>query len=200
MGRTIILIDGENFRFKVEKVLQQSRLNSYKYEAISLGVLLEKKFSGYNNLHIMETRYYCAKLQVYKETKEKSHTKIDLQRRLKMNLEKQNIKFVIEGNVRRRELNVNGVKRYVFNEKGVDVQIAVDMVTLACDRKIDTVILCSSDSDLQPALKEVKKRGVKTVYLGFSIEPNKGLEVTCDQTVLFTNEEIASVFNKHIPC
>ena len=82
-----------------------------------------------------------------------------------------------------------------FLHKGVDVRIAVDMVTLACDKKMDTAILCSSDSDLQPAVYELKKRKVKVVYLGFEIKPNKGLAYSADRTILFRNQEILSALS-----
>ncbi|MBU1323155.1 NYN domain-containing protein, partial [Patescibacteria group bacterium] len=55
---------------------------------------------------------------------------------------------------------------------------------------IKTAILCSSDSDLQPAVQEVRRRGVEVVYLGFEFQPNKGLMYTTNNTVLFRNSEI----------
>ena len=44
------------------------------------------------------------------------------------------------------------------------VKIAVDMVSLSCDKKVTEIILCSSDSDLQPAIEEVKKREVRHTH------------------------------------
>ncbi len=38
-------------------------------------------------------------------------------------------------------------------EKGIDVQIAVDMVTMAINRELDVAILVSTDTDLIPALE-----------------------------------------------
>lgn len=53
-----------------------------------------------------------------------------------------------------------------------------------------TIILCSSDSDLQPAIAEVKKRGVEVIYLGFENKPNKGLTYTTSRTILLRNSEV----------
>jgi len=53
-----------------------------------------------------------------------------------------------------------------------------------------TAIIASSDSDLQPAVKELKKRGVEQVYLGFEIDPNKGLSYTTNRTILIRNAEV----------
>ena len=67
-------------------------------------------------------------------------------------------------------------------EKGVDVKIAVDMVSLSCDKKVKEIILCSSDSDLQPAIEEAEKRAVNCVYIGFEVNPNKGISYTIVET------------------
>lgn len=64
------------------------------------------------------------------------------------------------------------------------------MVSLACDKKVKEIILGSSDSDLQPAIKEVRDRKVSCVYLGFESQPNKGLSYTTSRTILIRNSEI----------
>ena len=74
--------------------------------------------------------------------------------------------------------------------KGVDVKIGVDLISLACDGNLKTAILCSSDSDLQPAISELRKRKVEVIYLGFEIGPNKGLVYTCNRTILLRNSEV----------
>lgn len=38
-------------------------------------------------------------------------------------------------------------------EKGIDVEIAIDMVTMAINRDLDVAILASTDTDLRPALE-----------------------------------------------
>lgn len=38
-------------------------------------------------------------------------------------------------------------------EKGIDVQIAIDMVTMASNAELDVAILASTDTDLRPALE-----------------------------------------------
>ena len=100
----------------------------------------------------------------------------------------QGYEFVIAGNVRAQKID----SKIVFREKGVDVKIAVDLVSLACDKKLTTAILCSSDSDLQPAIKELKERNVEVIYLGFETSPNKGLTYTTDRTILLRNSEVVT--------
>ncbi|MGI6335340.1 MAG: NYN domain-containing protein [Minisyncoccales bacterium] len=86
----------------------------------------------------------------------------------------------------------------MFKEKGVDVRIGVDMIALACDKKFDSIILGSSDSDLQPAIKEVIKRGVECIYLGFETKPNKGMTCKTSRTILIRNSEVLKFKNKNI--
>jgi len=47
-------------------------------------------------------------------------------------------------------------------QKGIDVALAVDLVTLAIDGKYDVGVIASTDSDLRPALEYVtQKRGTR---------------------------------------
>ncbi len=89
-------------------------------------------------------------------------------------------------------------QKLYFREKGVDVQIAIDIVTNACDKIIKTAILCSSGSDLQPAVKEARSRKVEVIYLGFETNPNKGLSYTTNRTILIRNSEILDAYKTPI--
>lgn len=103
-------------------------------------------------------------------------------------MEKEGYEFVIAGNVR--------LQGKIFREKGVDVRIAVDMVSSAFGKEVSKIVLCSSDSDMQPVVKVVKDLGIEIVYLGFEATHNKGLTYTTDKTILFRNSEIVDSFAK----
>jgi uncharacterized LabA/DUF88 family protein len=49
--------------------------------------------------------------------------------------------------------------RGVYHEKGVDVKIAVDLLVGAYEDHYDTAILLSSDTDLIPAIRQVRALG-----------------------------------------
>ena len=49
----------------------------------------------------------------------------------------------------------------VPEEKGIDVWLAVDLISLAYDNKYDSAIIFSQDQDLCPAVDEVKKIAAK---------------------------------------
>lgn len=59
----------------------------------------------------------------------------------------------------------------VYHEKGVDVQIAVEMIRFARQDKYDVAYLVSSDTDLVPAVQEVKDLGKEVVYAGVKMIP-----------------------------
>ncbi len=185
MSKIILFIDGENFINKVEEVLRNKRIDKSKIDLASIDInkLLKEALKGIN---ISRKIFYAAKLHFHPETKKKSEELISFQRKLRNNLIKHGYEFIIAGNVRAQKVG----DKLVFRENGVDVSIAVDLVSLACDGALNTAILCSSDSDLQPAVKELKQRGVEVIYLGFENNPNKGLSYTTDRTILLRNPEV----------
>lgn len=183
---TIVFVDGENFVKKVKQVFAETgfewddkKYGQIKLKSLLASVLPEEK--------ITEIRYYVAKLHVYEATKEKSEELVALQRALKSNLAQQGVKCIITGNVRMYPLEKG---KLLFKEKGVDVRLAVDAISLAADKKLKTAILCSSDSDMQPVVAELQRRKVRVIYLGFHIQPNRGLSYTADETVLIRKNEL----------
>lgn len=186
---TYLFIDGENFLFKIEEALKEQKIDKFKVDItqINLAKLISLAFPQYL---INNKNFYSAKLQFYRDSPKKSKELILKQRILKTNLEKQGFNFILAGHVRPQTIKIENKTKVIFKEKGVDVRIAVDLVSLSCDKSLDVAIICSSDSDLQPAIAEIRKRGVEVIYLGFENSPNKGLTYTCNKTVLFRNSEI----------
>ena len=185
---TILLIDGENFKGKIRLVFKEAWKEKPVWHEYNFSGLLDKVLK---DIPINSRVFYFARIKEHEESKEKSKQLIEEQRLLKTHLEKQGFKVVLTGRVRgQMENGERGKKILVFKEKGVDVKIAVDMVSLSCDKKVKELILGSSDSDLQPAIKEVRDRKVNCVYLGFETQPNKGLSYTTNGTILIRNSEI----------
>lgn len=185
MSKCVLFIDGENFLHKVEGVLKEEGLSKddFNLTLVDLDKLFKEPLKGFD---ISQKIFYASRLHFHPETKKKSLELIKFQRKLRNNLVKQDYEFVIAGNVRAQKVG----NKIVFREKGVDVKIGVDLVALACDKKLETAILCSSDSDLQPTIEELRDRGVEIVYLGFETNPNKGLSYTTNRTILLRNPEI----------
>lgn len=186
----ILHIDGENFKKKIFYVFKESGKELPLWHNYDFKGLFDQVLKG---VEIDRTVFYFGKLTVHPETPVKSRELIEAQRLLKLHLEKSGFEVVLSGRVRGQEQIApwfKGGKRFVFNEKGVDVKIAVDIVVGVCDKNVELVILGSSDSDLQPAILEVKRRDVPSIYLGFESSPNKGLTYTTDRTILIRNSEV----------
>jgi len=185
MSKCILFIDGENFLHKIEEVLKEEQIDKTKVDltSIDLNKLLKEPLKGFD---IGRKIFYVARLHIHPVTKKKSKELITFQRKLRNILISQGFEFTIAGNVRAQKVG----DKIVFREKGVDVKIAVDLVSFSCNKALETAILCSSDSDLQPAIAELKQRGLEVVYLGFEANPNKGLTYTTNRTILFRNPEV----------
>ena len=185
--KTVLLIDGENFKNYLKYSLDKDK-RDIDWSGYNFKGLFDLVLDGYK---VNEVVFYFAKLKKHEKTKEKSLELIEEQRSLKTHLESQGFKVIFAGRVRGYEENgFLGKRILVFKEKGVDVRIGVDMVSISCDKLFDQIILGSSDSDLQPAIDESKKRGIQIVYLGFENGPNKGISYNSNKTILIRNSEV----------
>lgn len=187
-NQTILLIDGQNFVNRIRTVLSRSGIKNPD--------ITKFDYWGFMNDVFQERRVdlasiYFAKLHEHKDTLEKSQALIERYDILKSYLEGQGFRYVTSGTVQSR---IGKDKEVTFQEKGVDVRIAVDMVTAVLDKQADTVILASSDSDLQPAIKEIRARGARVIYLGFQYRRNRGIELTTDETVLVPNKQVKQFY------
>lgn len=192
------MVDTQNFFKKIEGVLKFERVLKKEekpdwcnYDFIAL---FNQVLQG---LEINYKFFYISKISEYPETKEKSKELVEKQRLLKTYLEQQGFGVVKAGRV--RGYSQNGGK-LIFKEKGVDVRIAVDMLAMSLlDKKVNNIILASSDSDLQPAIKEIRKRaGVSLIYLGFETGLNKGLTYTTNRTIVIRNFEVVACYKKQL--
>jgi uncharacterized LabA/DUF88 family protein len=201
--QAILFIDGENFLFSVAKILKSKNIIRHKSEIkkISVDTLIN---TALKDFEISQARFYAGKIHIpkqYPELVAKSNLIAESQRRLKRSLTNEGIEFITSGHVRLQDTKINehGKLQGIFKEKGTDVQIAIDMVSRACDKEIGTALILSSDSDMQPAVKEMRKRNVTVVYVGFENGINEGLSQTTDRTVLIRTSEVMSAWEKANP-
>lgn len=195
--KTTLFIDGRNFLGKLEDVFQRENRSRPEWAAYNFRGLLDHVLKG---ITIDDQIFYFAKIKEHPATQEKSQKLILERRLLKAHLEKQGFRVVLSGAVRGNYKKDNrGKEILVFKEKGVDISIAVDMVVGACDMLLKTAVIGSPDSDLQPAVHELNKRGVESIYLGFEIMPNKGLTATTKRTILIRNSEVLQFYQGLLP-
>lgn len=78
----------------------------------------------------------------------------------------------------------------VFHEKGVDVYLALDLVRGAYRNLYDQAYLVSSDSDLVPAVKEVRELGKQVIYVGFSGQISFALYQVCSRSIILKKHDL----------
>lgn len=80
----------------------------------------------------------------------------------------------------------------VYHEKGVDVQLAVDILIGAYENTYDTAIIISSDTDLLPAMAKAKELGKEIEYIGFAHQPSFAMQRYATLSRLLIKEEVES--------
>lgn len=201
--KTIVYIDGQNFLYKaadvliaVGKIKEKQDLHTISIRTLIENLLEEEK---------VEIRFYGTKLKKYTNTPEieaKSVQMINSQRQLRNTLEKEKIISINSGKLKLRDgdkCKKCGSQELHFQEKGVDVRIAVDLVLDADKEDVEKLVLVSSDTDLVPAVKTVKVKSKKMVYVGFSDKLTNGLVSTASETQIIRDNEIIDAFEKLNP-
>ena len=172
--KTIVLIDGSNFYFKVKEL----KLPSLLYFDFSKFI---KKLTLNNKL--VWVKYYVGKIRT--DGTPKVQRLFNQQRKLLAHLKKHGIQY---------SLGYLSESQGKFHEKGVDVQMATDMLVTAYENKCNQIILISSDTDLLPAIEQVKRRGKAIQYIGFSHQPSIALMRNCTTKKLLTKNQLQAFF------
>lgn len=183
---TRLFVDSENFKKKIKSILKAEGKQTPLWHEYGFSGLLDRVFA---KEQVDKKAFYSARIKIYEETPEKSQELVEEQRLLKLALEKSGIEFIFAGKVMGNPIS-EGNTHLVFREKGVDVRLAVDMVEMAYRGLLDTAIIGSSDSDLQPAITALKRKGVKCIYLGFENRLNKGLLYTCSHPIIIKESDV----------
>jgi uncharacterized LabA/DUF88 family protein len=168
--RVFIIIDGNNFYHRL-KELKLTHLLFFDYEKFS-GFLIGHRF-------LVSKNYYIGAIREERNNPKSKELMVG-QQKLIGKLQKSGwiIKF---GHM---------LKTGDYHEKGVDVQIATDILIGAYENLYDTAILVSSDTDLIPALAKAREMKKKIEYIGFSHKPSYGLITHSDIRRLLTKDDI----------
>jgi uncharacterized LabA/DUF88 family protein len=177
--RALVFIDGNNFYYKLKDVI------SGKTEVIKL---LEFNYTEFaRNLikkdSLIEIRYYVGVIRRQQGAdREKAEKLYGNQQKLIAKLQQQNIPVILGNLIQHPDKS--------FHEKGVDVRIAVEMIRLAREDKYNVAYLLSSDTDLVPAVEEVRSFNKQVCYVGFSKGQSFGLTKASNNTILLREEDI----------
>jgi len=173
--RSVILIDGSNFYHRLKKLGFYNQLD-FDYSRFV-------KFISKNE-RVVKSTYYVGRIRAQERNK-KSQELLANQNRLISKLRSHNVQIKL-GYL----LRVGNT----YHEKGVDVQIAVDLAVGAFKNKFDVAYLVSSDSDLIPAINASISAGKKVVYVGFKKNPSYALYKSCKKSILLGRGDLLPFF------
>lgn len=169
--KCILLIDGSNFFFKLKD--------------LKLHNLLDFDFSGFakmltgENKELIAATYYVGKIRT--DGTERTQRLFDNQQKLIGYLKEHKYKYSL-GYLMRND--------GIYHEKGVDVNIAVDILVATYENLADHIILISSDTDLLPAISKALEKGRIVEYVGFSHKPSVAMVARCSESRLLKKEDI----------
>lgn len=198
--KNIVYIDGQNFLYKAAEILAKHGLIADKQDlhAINIRAMFEKLFPNEE----LEIRFFgVAKIRrrpdLGQEILDKSIRFSDNLRRVRNSLAKQDITYIEAGKLKIRDSDVCktcGSKDFRYQEKGVDVGLAVSLVEDALKNEVDRIILASSDTDLIPAILCAKRAGKDVTYVGFSERLTRALVDECNITQALRDDEIIDAY------
>ncbi len=179
--RVAVFIDGSNLYFKLRTLIPHKMdFIRYRYHDLALSLLNDNQRLSY-------VGYYVGVVRDTKRTKnhEKTLELVKNQQKVFEQLRHQRVD-IVKGYLLERDGK--------YFEKGVDVRLAIDIVTMAQAKKYDTGIVISSDTDLIPAIQAAQNHKREIVHIGFEHQPSLALIRYADRSHLITRKE-AEAFN-----
>ncbi len=177
----MVFIDGSNFYFKLKELAVRSG---------GKNTLLHFQFSSFVRWlvepdNLVQIHYYVGAITRIRGSK-KSEELYAFQQKLLRKLQHQRIMYTLGEVIRHPDGS--------FHEKGVDVRLAVEMIRYARLDQYDIAYVLSSDTDLVPAVEEVRSFGKKVCYVGIPKGQSFGLSKVADDVRLIRPEEIEPFF------
>jgi uncharacterized LabA/DUF88 family protein len=85
--------------------------------------------------------------------------------------------------------------KLIFEQKRVDILLAVDLVLLATKQRIETAVIVTGDSDFLPAINTAKNEGVSIhLFHGIGLnQPHRDLWEMADQRTTITKDLLKTV-------
>ena len=170
-ARAGILIDGSNFYFKLRNLRLHQLLN-FNFSQFAHSLI--------GNRALIQATYYVGAVRT--DGTAKTQKLFSDQRRLFAHLKKHHFTYSLGYLLKD--------SKGVFHEKGVDVNIAVDLLVAAYENQCDRIYLVSSDTDLIPAILKAQEKGKTVIYVAFSHQVSKALVAACKETQTLTKDTL----------
>lgn len=169
-NRCIILIDGSNFFYKLKDLKLHDLL---QFDFLGFAKMLSK------NQTIINASYYVGAVRT--DGTAKTQQMLGNQQKLLAHLINNGFNYVL-GYLLKSDGD--------WHEKGVDVNIAVDILVAAYENICDRIIIVSSDTDLLPAIKKAREKNKIIEYIGFSHARSYAMINNCSSYHLLKKEDL----------
>lgn len=169
--KCIVLIDGSNFYFKLKDLNLHNLLN-FDFAGFAKKLAKDKV--------LVQATYFVGAVRT--DGTKHAQKLFNNQRRLLAHLKKNKFQYSL-GYL----LKSDGE----FHEKGVDVNIAVEILVATYENVCDRIILVSSDTDLLPAINKAREKGKVVEYVGFSHKPSLAMVSRCSESRLLNMEDLS---------
>ncbi len=195
-----ILIDGENFVHGIVHVLRSKKMirNRDQLHKIDMATILDDIKTEPNAV-----RYYSTRIQV-PSAESSLHDAIEKMRQWNAKwtpyLANQEVRFIKAGILKARSSKRCPhchKKTEILLEKGVDVRIGVDIVSLGQNKA--KIYILSSDSDIIPAVSAARANGARIIYVAIEGSINRGLSKSANQTIILKKAQIHKAYKKANP-
>lgn len=145
---------------------------------------------GRHNCELLRSYFYsCAPYISPKPTEEEKQRQRKFDQFL-FNLKKLDRLAVRLGKLKKFQ-GPNG--EFEFEQKGVDVQLAIDALQLSLKGKIQKVILIAGDSDFVPVIEAIKDEGIDVILYYHESSVHRMLLEVCDLKIQI-NQDIMNSF------
>ena len=201
--KTIVYIDGQNFLYKVADILIEAQLvqNKQAVSSIDIRWLMSQIIDGKFDIRFYGIKKISRQKNMEPALHRKSLIFSDNLRKLRNCLTKQEIQYVDVGMLKIRDTDICkkcGNQELHFQEKGVDVGLAIDLVKDTLLRQVDRIVLVSSDTDLMPAILTAKDAEKEIVYVGFEDRLTKALASQANSVQILRKKEVIEAWNRMI--
>ena len=178
--RVMIFIDGSNFLAGLDD-FQKEKKEIFQFDCSGLiHLLLRKTRAGrrFISFELIKTNYYGSQSlpdTMKAKRKEERTVTPDYVKSILENLKANHVKLILKQRLRGKE-------------KGVDIALAVDMLSMAYSNAYDYAIVVSGDADFINAIEELKRYG-KIVYVAsFKSRFNEELMTYIDGVIYLDDE------------
>jgi uncharacterized LabA/DUF88 family protein len=182
-----ILIDGAYLEMLMIKEHDRAQID---YDKLAVGLVKRVSDSIGLDLDLLRTYYYHALPWSPPDPDDEERERVSKKRGFFHRLEFLP-RFMVKLGRTQRVLNDDGSTTY--QQKGVDVMLASDMVYLASRSLVDHIIMLAPDADYVPAVRMVKELGV-VVHLvhGGNLAASTEMRKECDERIELDKEFVYS--------